>query len=54
VVEVHLSQPQARESFRHASLISSAALGVVQGFGVDSYLLGLRALAGHLARGVDA
>ena len=49
VVEVHLTNPNARESFRHTSLLSGAVLGVVQGFGVESYLLGLRALAGHLA-----
>jgi 3-dehydroquinate dehydratase-2 len=48
VVEVHLSNPQAREGFRRDSMISPVALGVVQGFGADSYLLGLRALAGHL------
>ena len=42
MVEVHLSNPSARESFRHVSLISGVALGVVQGFGADSYLLGLR------------
>lgn len=51
IVEVHLSNPFARESFRHVSLISGAALGVIQGFGADSYLLGLRALAGHLSDG---
>ncbi|HYM80260.1 MAG TPA: type II 3-dehydroquinate dehydratase [Candidatus Limnocylindria bacterium] len=50
VVEVHVTNPLARESFRQRSLISGAALGVVQGFGAESYLLGLRALAGHLAR----
>ncbi len=49
VVEVHLSNPSARESFRHTSTLSDAALGVIQGFGADSYLLALRALAGHLA-----
>ncbi len=51
VVEVHMTNPHARESFRHVSLVSGAALGVVEGFGMNSYLLGLRALAGHLARG---
>jgi len=48
VVEVHLSNPQARETFRHVSLIAGAALGVVQGFGTDSYLLALRGLAARL------
>ena len=47
-VEVHLSNPASRETFRHRSLISAVALGVVQGFGPDSYLLGLRALVTHL------
>lgn len=51
VIEVHVSNPHTRESFRHQSLISGAALGVVQGFGVDSYTLALRAIAGRLARG---
>ena len=51
VVEVHLTNPNAREPFRHASFISGAALGLVQGFGVDSYLLGLRGLAARVAHG---
>jgi 3-dehydroquinate dehydratase-2 len=51
VVEVHLTNPHARDAFRHQSLVSGAALGVVQGFGAESYLLGLRALADHLNRG---
>jgi 3-dehydroquinate dehydratase-2 len=51
VIEVHVSNPHARESFRHRSMISGVALGVVQGFGADSYLLALRAIAGHLSRG---
>ncbi len=47
-VEVHLSQPLARESFRHVSYFSDIALGTISGFGVDSYLLGLQALINHL------
>jgi 3-dehydroquinate dehydratase-2 len=47
-VEVHLSQPLARESFRHVSYFSDIALGTVSGFGADSYLLGLQALINHL------
>ena len=49
-VEVHLSNPAARESFRRRSLLTPAAVGVVAGFGVDSYLSGLRCLHGHLRR----
>ncbi|MBI1799387.1 MAG: type II 3-dehydroquinate dehydratase [Candidatus Eisenbacteria bacterium] len=49
VIEVHVSNPHAREAFRHVSLISGAALGVVQGFGANSYRLALRAMADHLA-----
>ncbi|MBI5710971.1 MAG: type II 3-dehydroquinate dehydratase [Candidatus Eisenbacteria bacterium] len=50
VVEVHVSNPHAREPFRHISYLSGAALGVVQGFGPEGYLLALRGLAGHLSR----
>lgn len=50
-VEVHVSNPHARESFRRRSYLSPAALGVVQGFGPGSYGLALRALAGHLRHG---
>lgn len=50
VVEVHVSNPHAREPFRHRSYVSAAALGVVQGFGLESYTLALRALSGHLTR----
>lgn len=39
LVEVHLSNPHARESFRHTSVISGVASGVVAGFGADSYRL---------------
>lgn len=48
VVEVHLSNPSAREPFRQVSLTAGAAMGVVQGFGAASYELALRGLAGHL------
>jgi 3-dehydroquinate dehydratase-2 len=50
VVEVHLSNPHARETFRHISLISGAAVGVVQGFGPAGYELALRGLMGVLSR----
>jgi 3-dehydroquinate dehydratase-2 len=43
VIEVHLSQTAARETFRHHSYIASAARGSITGFGVASYLLGIDA-----------
>lgn len=49
-VEVHLSNPLAREEFRHVSLTASNALGMVAGFGFESYHLALRAIATHLSR----
>lgn len=48
VVEVHLSNPAAREEFRHHSFVASMARGVVAGFGKSSYLLGLRGLVTQL------
>jgi len=50
VVEVHLSNIYARETFRHESLISAIAVGVVSGFGAASYRLGLDALLGALEK----
>ncbi len=48
VVEVHLSNPAAREDFRHVSLISAVCLGTVAGFGAGSYEGAYRALRSHL------
>ncbi|HSE08196.1 MAG TPA: type II 3-dehydroquinate dehydratase [Nocardioidaceae bacterium] len=45
LVEVHISNPHAREEFRHTSVVSGVATGVIAGFGLDSYLLALRAIA---------
>lgn len=44
LIEVHLSNPAAREEFRHTSLISGVASGVVAGFGLTSYRLALQAI----------
>lgn len=43
VVEVHISNVHARESFRHVSMISAACKGVILGFGLDSYRLAVEA-----------
>ena len=44
VIEVHISNVHAREEFRHKSMISCACLGVICGFGLDSYRLAVEAL----------
>jgi 3-dehydroquinate dehydratase-2 len=48
-VEVHLSNIFRREDFRHTSITGSACIGVVAGFGRESYLLAIRALAARLS-----
>lgn len=48
VIEVHISNVHRREEFRHRSMISAACMGVVCGFGLDSYRLAVEALRGAL------
>jgi 3-dehydroquinate dehydratase-2 len=48
IIECHLSNPAAREDFRHSTYVSLAATGVVSGFGAQSYELALEAAAGLL------
>jgi 3-dehydroquinate dehydratase-2 len=45
LIEVHISNPHSREEFRHNSVISAVATGVIAGFGQNSYLLALRQLS---------
>ena len=49
LIEVHISNPAAREEFRHTSVIAGVATGTIAGFGLDSYRLALRAVATLLA-----
>jgi 3-dehydroquinate dehydratase-2 len=44
LIEVHLSNPMAREEFRHTSVISGVATGTIAGFGPNSYVLAINAL----------
>ncbi|WP_084960523.1 type II 3-dehydroquinate dehydratase [Thermoactinospora rubra] len=49
LVEVHISNPAAREEFRHTSVVAGVATGTIAGFGLRSYVLALQAIA-ELAR----
>ncbi len=46
LIEVHISNPATREAFRHTSVVAGVATGTIAGFGVGSYRLALRAVAG--------
>jgi 3-dehydroquinate dehydratase-2 len=50
LVEVHITNPAARETFRHTSVISAVATGTIAGFGTESYRLALIALSGSGSR----
>ncbi len=50
VVETHLSNVHAREEFRHRSMLAGACIGVVAGFGSDSYRIALAGLLHHIDR----
>lgn len=54
MIEVHLSNPQAREEFRQRSFFSDIALGVISGFGALGYELAVRAACTHLAAAAGA
>jgi len=50
VVEVHISNVHARESFRHHSYLSPVAAGIIVGFGIEGYVLGIEGLVRKMAR----
>jgi len=51
IVELHMSNVHAREAFRHVSVFAEVVRGQICGFGVDSYLLGLRAAVSAIGKG---
>ena len=50
VIEVHISNPQAREEFRHTSVLSGVVTGTIAGLGTNGYLLALAHLTGGARR----
>ncbi|MDG2164420.1 MAG: type II 3-dehydroquinate dehydratase, partial [Flavobacteriales bacterium] len=44
-IEIHISQPSAREEYRHTSLIAGKCMGSISGFGLNSYRLGLASIS---------
>jgi 3-dehydroquinate dehydratase-2 len=54
VIECHLSNPGAREPFRHMSYVTPVALGVVAGFGAQSYVLAVQAALGAIKRSEES
>ncbi len=53
IVELHVSNPLARETWRHESVIAPVATGTIMGFGILGYELAVKAVAGHLDRSGD-
>lgn len=49
IVEVHISNPYARESWRHVSVVAPVTIGMISGFGGFGYVLAMQAVAAHLA-----
>jgi len=49
IVELHISNPQRRESWRHTSVVAPVAIGSISGFGTNGYALAVRAVAHHLS-----
>jgi len=50
IIELHISNVYSREDFRHKSLISKVAKGVICGFGIDGYLMSLQAISKYLKK----
>ena len=50
IIEVHLSNPATRETYRHVSVVAPVASGTIAGFGADSYVFAVHAVAALLAK----